>query len=130
MNRSRVAVAVAAMIALPTGCSAGQPAPSSAIQTGIPASVANVPQDRSAVSLSECTATDGGWRAGGTIKNPGASARTYTVTVFFTSKAATVLASQSTQVGVDPGQTQDWSVTAAFAAPEGTRCVLRGVAAS
>ncbi|MBK9159230.1 MAG: hypothetical protein IPM11_14190 [Micropruina sp.] len=62
------------------------------------------------------------------MKNPGSASRTYTVTVFFTSKAATVLASASTTATVDPGKEAEWSVNATFAAPEGTRCVLRGVA--
>ncbi|HBX79825.1 MAG: hypothetical protein WAV45_01980 [Propionibacteriaceae bacterium] len=129
MKRSvAVGVLLSGVALLGVGCSGG-PTPSPASPGGIPTHVANVPEDRKSVSLTECAAASGGWRAAGTVKNPGSASRTYTVTVFFTSKAATVLASASTTATVDPGKEAEWSVNATFAAPEGTRCVLRGVAA-
>ncbi len=48
--------------------------------------------------------------------------------MFFTSQAATVLHTGSTTVTVEPGEKERWEVAGTFAAPEGTLCVLRGVA--
>jgi hypothetical protein len=95
--------------------------------TDVPSSVPNDPAARKAVAMSGCSATDGGWRAAGTAKNGGDAPRSYHLTVFFTTATATVLATGTTTVDVDPGATADWTVSARFTAPSGTLCVLTGV---
>jgi len=95
--------------------------------TDVPTDVPNDPDLRNQVALEACTATDRGWAATGTATNPDSDARSYTVTVFFTTAHATVLGSASTKVTTAPAATQPWRVTDRFKAPKGTRCVLRGV---
>jgi hypothetical protein len=95
--------------------------------TDVPTKVPNDPSARSAVSTTECAAVDGGWRAAGSAKNPGDAARTYEITVFFTTSTATVLATGTTSVEVEPGATAEWSIAKDFTAPSGTLCVLAGV---
>lgn len=95
--------------------------------TAVPTAVANDPAARKSVVLTGCAATDGGWSATGTAANPGDAEKDYTITVFFTTATATVLHTDSTTVAVKPGETKDWTVPGRFVAPEGTRCVLRGV---
>jgi len=96
--------------------------------TAVPTDVANDPAQRKNVTLTDCAATEGGWKAAGTAKNAGESAITYMVTVFFTASTATVLAVGDTAVTVEPGSTARWAIESSFTAPAGTRCVLTGVA--
>jgi hypothetical protein len=97
--------------------------------TNVPTSVPNDPAQRKNVTITDCSRTDDGWKAAGTATNPGNHPASYELTVFFTAAAATVLAVGDAIVTVDPGATSDWRVDGDFAAPEGTRCVLSGVAA-
>jgi hypothetical protein len=93
-------------------------------------SVPNQPSVRKDVRLLNCAQSSGGWSAGGAVANTLGKAATYTITVFFTSAQATDLAYATTKVTVDDGKNALWSAKATFAAPAGTLCVLRGVAAS
>ena len=77
-----------------------------------------------------CGPAQGGWSAGGTVKNSLGHSATYDITVYFTSSQATDLSYASTLVPVDPDQSKLWSVKATFTAPSTVLCVLRGVAAS
>lgn len=95
--------------------------------TDVPTSVPNDPSARSAVSVAECAAVDGGWRASGTAAGSGDARRTYEITVFFTTSTATVLATGSTIVDVPAGGSADWTISESFTAPAGTLCVLTGV---
>ncbi|MBF4570846.1 hypothetical protein ITJ57_18915 [Plantibacter sp. VKM Ac-2880] len=98
--------------------------------TEIPTDVPNDPKARKNVSTTSCTATDDGWTMTGTIANTTKNDTSYTLTVFFTTATATILATTTTVVDVPAGEIRYWDGTAAFAAPDGTKCVLRGVAAS
>lgn len=104
---------------LPAGVSAA---------TSVPTDVPNDPDARASVTITKCAATKHGWSAKGTATNGEKKDKTYEVTVFFTSQAATVLHTGSTTVTVEPGEKERWEVAGTFAAPEGTLCVLRGVA--
>jgi len=95
--------------------------------TNVPTEVPNTPQLRHNVRIDSCTATDGGWKASGSAKNPEKTDTTYTVSVFFTTDHGTVLGAGSTKVGVPAGKTSTWSVTAQLTPAPKTRCVLRGV---
>ena len=149
MHRTRTIVAVLLGAALGlTGCTAtpdssdgsdarhpsaaGSPAPglpAGVIQaTDVPTDVPNDTSARADVAVTGCEAVGDGWAARGTAKNPTDQPKTYTLTVFFTTSAATVLHTDTTQVAVDPGGSADWAITGTFAAPAGTLCVLRGVA--
>ena len=95
----------------------------------IPLIVPNQARARRAVTLASCGGTKTGGHAAGTITAPGTSAATYTITVFFTTRQATVLGYAATTVRAAPGQATPWNVTGHFTAPRGLRCVLRGVTA-
>lgn len=95
--------------------------------TSLPTSPPNRPSLRRNVSMSTCKATKGGWTAGGSVTNPGGKTADYTVTVFFTTTAATVVGSAQTQVRVKPGAEETWTAGKKFTAPRKTLCVLRGV---
>jgi hypothetical protein len=105
---------------------AGLP-PGVVVATSIPNSVANSPALRKNVTISACQAVDGGWSASGTAINPGAQSEDYTITVFFTDDAATVIDSVETKVSVSPGGHEKWTAAGKFIAPAKTLCVLRGV---
>jgi hypothetical protein len=77
--------------------------------------------------MSTCKATKGGWTAGGSATNPGSKTADYTITVFFTTTAATVVGSAQTRVRVKPGAEETWTAGKKFTAPRRTLCVLRGV---
>lgn len=110
---------------------------SSAANGGLPAGVVNatavptaVPNDNAArknVTMSSCKASDGGWQASGTAKNPTDQPADYTVTVFFTTSGGTVIGTGQSDVTVKPGAEEPWTVSSSFHAPSDTRCVLRGV---
>jgi putative hemolysin len=105
-------------------------APYTSKDTIVPMSVPNQPNVRKDVRLLNCAQSSGGWSAGGAVANTRGKSATYTITVFFTSAQATDLAYATTKVTVDNGKNALWSAKATFAAPAGTLCVLRGVAAS
>ena len=116
---------------LAVGC--GNGAPSTASVTphppapSVPTNVANDPTLRRDVKLTSCGATLNGWAASGSAKNPSDKPRTLTITVFFTTPAATVIATGATRVALAPHRTRGWSVAEKFDAPDETLCVLRGV---
>jgi hypothetical protein len=94
----------------------------------IPTSVPDDVSIRHDVDLINCTPTQGGWSAGGTVKNSSRRRTTYLITVFFTSKQATDLAYSMSTVRLEAGQAKLWSTSATFPAPAQVLCVLRGVA--
>jgi hypothetical protein len=96
--------------------------------TAVPTAVPNNPASRKNVAISACAATKGGWKATGSADNPSGTKLTYTITVFFTSDAATVLGTGQTKVTVQPHSDQQWTVAAKFRPAPQTLCVLRGVA--
>lgn len=96
--------------------------------TNVPTAVPNDPDLRKSVTITKCAATKAGWTAQGTATNSKKTSKTYKIAVFFTSASATVLHTDSTTVTVKPGDKATWTINAKFTAPEGTLCVLRGVA--
>jgi|GEM_PF-3160448 len=96
--------------------------------TNVPTAVPNDADLRKSVTITKCAATKTGWAAHGTAINKQKTSKTYKIAIFFTSASATVLHTDSTTVTVEPGSKGTWEVDAKFAAPEGTLCVLRGVA--
>jgi hypothetical protein len=96
--------------------------------SGVPTDVANSIQRRKNVQLTSCVKTTVGWQASGVASNPAASPTDYTITVFFTTATATVIGTGATQVHVDNGVSQTWTVTGNFPPAPSTLCVLRGVA--
>ncbi|SEH57150.1 MULTISPECIES: hypothetical protein [unclassified Leifsonia] len=143
LRTAAVAAIVLTAGALLAGCTSTAPAPTAtrtAAATNIPGLPAGVQQEaslptdipndpaaRATLQLSTCAKTDTGWKAGGTIANPGKKPVTRTITVFFTTEHATVIKSGQTKVTVDAGKKQDWSIAPAFAAAPKTLCVIRGV---
>lgn len=108
-----------------------QPLPDGVVAaTALPSSVANEADLRKQVTISACEKTAEGWQAAGTAANPGATASTYEVTVFFTTASATVIHWAQAKVDVQGGGSATWSLDEKFTAPPDTRCVLRGVGAS
>jgi hypothetical protein len=91
----------------------------------IPLKVPNQVPARRAVTLARCTATPGGGLAAGTVT--AARAGTYAITVFFTTRAATVIGYAAATVHANPGKATRWQASGHFTAPRGMRCVLRGV---
>lgn len=86
------------------------------------------PDLRESVLLTGCDASDGGWAATGTAENPGSAAVTYQVVVIFTDAQSRGVTSSTVQIPVEAGATADWTAAASFDPPEGTQCVLAGVA--
>jgi hypothetical protein len=140
--RTSITVGAMAVMLLLAGCVSAPPVkpvptPSHSVQIpGLPAGVhpAPLPSDvpntadaRTNVQLTTCEATSDGWRAAGTVTNPGKSKVDYTITVFFTTAKATVIDSAQTKVSLDPGDKKKWSASKQFTAPPDTLCVLRGV---
>ena len=105
-------------------------APSTSQDTVVPVNVPNQDNVRKDVQLLNCAASSGGWSAGGEVRNTLGKSATFDITVFFTNAVSTDLAYATTNVTLDSGKGSLWSVKATFAAPAGTVCVLRGVAAS
>jgi hypothetical protein len=109
---------------------------SAAIANGLPAGVTpapvptDVPNDHAArqnVRLTTCAATKAGWQAAGTVTNSGSKPAEYTITVFFTTKSATVIDTVQTRVRVPAGKAEHWSAAKEFPTTPGMLCVLRGV---
>lgn len=96
----------------------------------VPLAVPNSVRARKAVTLTSCAATGTGGHAAGTVRAPGTSAATYTITVFFTTPQATVIGYGTAMVRGRPGKASPWTIGRHFKAPQGMRCVLRGVSAS
>ena len=96
----------------------------------IPLAVPNSVRARKAVTLTDCTASGAGGHATGTVTAPGTSAATYTITVFFTTRQATVIGYGTAKVRAVPGKATPWAIGRDFKAPPGMRCVLRGVSTS
>lgn len=80
------------------------------------------------VKLINCGGENGGWSAGGTLKNSLDHSATYLITVVFTSPNGIHLASATLSVPVRSGESRLWSVAANFTTPNVVRCVLQGVA--
>lgn len=93
----------------------------------VPAHVANDDRLRRNVALSTCQRTANGWTAAGTARNPTAKPVDYTITVFFTTAAATVIGTGATHLTVKPGHKSEWVVTPRLNPAPQTLCVLRGV---
>jgi hypothetical protein len=94
-----------------------------------PTGVANVPKDRKNVAMTSCAGDASGWHGRGTAQHSPASAVTYRVTVFYTTRRGTVVGNASTEVTVPAHGRVDWSTSAKIASKDQLRCVLRGVAA-
>jgi hypothetical protein len=109
------------------GAGAGAGVATSAAEL-IPPSVPNDNAARRDVLMPECSATNGGWSAGGVAKNPTASTTTFIITVFFANPAATDLDYAQTTITVPAHDARFWSVKATFRAPSRVDCILRGVA--
>ncbi len=108
--------------------SAGAALPSGVVgATAVPTAVPNKPALRTKVAINACAAAAGGWAASGTARNPGKTSTTYRITVFFTTKNATVIGTAATKVHVPSGATRRWRADAKFTAANPTQCVLRGV---
>src|SRR5438105_3344327 len=75
----------------------------------IPTSVPNDVAVRQDVTMGSCAAAPGGWQASGTITNNRGHDATYSITVFFTSDAATDLAFATASVPVSAGKSAPWS---------------------
>ncbi len=99
------------------------------MQHSLPAATAivNVPNERKNVTLDACTANASGWQASGTAVNTRAKAVRYSITVFFTDSAATVLNYGAVTVRVPAGKTEKWVAASKFEKTANVRCVLRGV---
>jgi hypothetical protein len=104
--------------------------PATSKDTIVPVNVPNQDNVRKDVQLLTCAASSGGWSAGGAARNTLGKSATFDITVFFTNAVSTDLAYATTSVTLDSGKSSLWSAKATFAAPAGTVCVLRGVAAS
>ena len=94
----------------------------------LPTDVRNDPDARADVALDSCAASDGGWRATGTVSNSDASDATYGITVFFTTDAGSVIGFGSAEVEVASSGESEWEIDGQFVPADPTLCVLRGVA--
>src|SRR3954470_9498104 len=94
---------------------------------GKPSQIANSVKLRRQVQITSCVSTAGGWKAAGSAVNPAKKRLHLTITVFFTTTAATVLDYARTKVTVPPGATRTWTAAARFRPEPTMRCVLRGV---
>ncbi|MFJ9317739.1 hypothetical protein ACIRN4_26350 [Pimelobacter simplex] len=93
----------------------------------VPRKVVNRPAARDRVTVTGCRAADGGWSASGRAVGRRAGADQLTITVFFTTEQATVVAWGQTTVDVPDGRSAEWSVRANLPVEGELRCVLRGV---
>jgi hypothetical protein len=92
------------------------------------ADIADDPDLREIVLMTGCEASDGGWAATGTAENPESSDVSYTVVVIFTDAQARNVTSSTVEIPVAAGGSAEWEAAAEFDPPEGTQCVLAGVA--
>jgi hypothetical protein len=88
----------------------------------------NKPALRKYIAVSGCRSTSTGWAASGTARNPSGDARTYKITVFFTSNPGnTVINYATTRVPVQAGKTVKWQAAASFKGTPTMHCVLDAV---
>jgi hypothetical protein len=92
-----------------------------------PSKIRNDVELRRTTAITGCTSKSGGWQATGKSVNPGKKDVHLTITVFFTTPAATVLDYATTKVTVPARGDAKWTAGASFAAEPNMRCVLRGV---
>jgi hypothetical protein len=113
-----------------TGSSAPRPSATKApaAHVALPAPIPNNPKLHRDVAMNACSATKGGWSAGGHIVNTSSKGRDYKITVLFTSSKATAIGVGKTTVHVGADAGRDWRIQAKFAATSPTLCVLSGVA--
>jgi hypothetical protein len=143
MKAFLLATLAVALIGCSSGSKAHPPTPTTAApaptlpagvtsDTSVPAHVPNNVKLRADVQIDPqpngCHAVSGGWTAMGSAINPTTRAVTYTISVFFTTSQATVIATGQTKATVPPGAHQAWAITQHFTASAGTLCVLTGVA--
>lgn len=128
---------------LTAGCSSSRPKPRATgpTRTTIPVisiprfplpaanAIPDNPAEHKLVDITSCAPTPGGWMAAGTVRNPGTTAATYNITIFFDAGKQAIAAGQTIAIA-EPGGSRDWTVTRQFVAPKGTKCVLRGVSSS
>jgi hypothetical protein len=93
----------------------------------VPTDVPNVVALRKHVTMTACAGDADGWHASGTASNPSKKDAKYTITVFFTTRSATVIDTASTTVEVAPGGREKWTATKDFTTGGQLNCVLRGV---
>jgi len=137
LSRTVVAVGAAAGLLIAAGCTSDKkqatpvsstPKPSPTLkQNPLPSSVANNVGLRKNVAITSCAAALGGWGAAGTAKNPDKTARTYHLTVYFTTDKATTLDYAQTSVTVGAGGQAGWKANKKFSAANPMLCVLVGV---
>jgi hypothetical protein len=89
--------------------------------------LANDPDLYKTVALTSCTRTADGWAGHGTATNPTGTAIDYAIVVLFTDAQARDIDSASVSITVPARHQGTWTATRAFAAPTGTRCVVRAV---
>ena len=92
-----------------------------------PSKIRNDVELRRTTAITSCTSKSGGWQAAGKSVNPGKKDVHLTITVFFTTPAATVLDYATTKVTVPARGDAKWTAAATFPAEPNMRCVLRGV---
>lgn len=143
-TRTRLAAALVPLALVVAGCGSGaddepgaaatsratEPPPERTVKPGrvtIPTKVPNRPAKRAAVELTGCAATDDGWAASGTATAGQGRARTFVISVFFTTDQATVVEWGRTRVTVPAGERADWQVGVELPVQGELRCVLRGV---
>ncbi|WP_426564986.1 hypothetical protein ACPPVT_02050 [Angustibacter sp. McL0619] len=143
LSKSAVVLVAVTVTATAAGCtsSGSKPSPSAAssgsktsathlpTQKPLPApsKIRNDVELRRTTEITSCTSKSGGWQASGKSVNPSKKDVHLTVTVFFTTTAATVLDYATTKVKVPAGGDAKWTAAASFAAEPNMRCVLRGV---
>ncbi|RCG29940.1 hypothetical protein DQ384_17405 [Sphaerisporangium album] len=139
-NILKAAVVGAVLSSALTACSSPAPPVGTATPTPVPASpppqvsppkaIPNEPGQRKNVKQTSCAAVPGGWAAEGTAANRGTTPVTYSITVFFTTTAATVLDFAKTEVSVKPGEVAKWKASKNFEAPDKVLCPMPGITAS
>ncbi len=95
----------------------------------LPKKLTNQPSVRKYVTQTKCAAVAGGWGAAGTARNPARTARTYHITVYFTTTKATTLNYAVTAVKVAPGKTSPWRASKKFKAPSQMLCPMVAISA-
>lgn len=141
--KSAVVVLTVSMTAVLAGCtSSDDKPPASAATSGSTTTPARVPTQqplpepskirndvklRRTTAITACTSKSGGWQASGKSVNPSKKDVKLTITVFFTTTAATVLDYATTKVTVPARGDAKWTAAASFDAAPNMRCVLRGV---
>ncbi|GAA4361161.1 hypothetical protein [Angustibacter luteus] len=143
-SKSAVVLLTVAVASTVVGCTSSdqKPTPTGAAASGSKTTPAHVPTQeplpepskirndvklRRTTAITGCTSKSGGWQATGKSVNPSKKDVKLTITVFFTTTAATVLDYATTKVTVPAKGDATWTAAASFAAEPNMRCVLRGV---